>query len=305
MLSIPDAVRTRAIKQGAESWLAVLDGLVTELCADWDVRLGSVLSGGTTALVARVRCADGMPAVLKVVPPYLPFDDQVRLLERADGRGYVKVLRSRSDVRAMLLECLGDRLETTGDPESRLDVLWQLLPEAWRIPVDDYRDQGWDKAEDLARLITELWPALDRPCPERVIEHALGCAARRARAGDQVVVHGDPHPANALAVLTDRPGAVAGHVFIDPDGFLCDPAYDVGVTLRDWTAELLAAGDPVAWMEAHCAAAAEQTGIDLQAIRDWAYLERVSSGLFICQVADPDDGMRFLRTADLLLGQRT
>lgn len=305
MLPIPEIVATRAINQGAESWLGGLDDLAAELCAEWDVRVGPVLEGGTAALVVEAGCADGTPAVLKIVPPYLDFEDQVRLLEKADGHGYVKVLRSRPDVRAVLLERLGRRLETTGDAGYRLDVLWRLLPEAWRIPVDDYRGQSWDKADELARLITELWPALGRPCPERVIQEALDCAARRSGAGEQVVVHGDPHPANALRVLADRPGAVAGHVFIDPDGFLCDPAYDVGVTLRDWTTELLATDDPQGWMAARCAQAAERTGLDRRAIRDWAYLERVSSGLFICRVADPRNGMVFLRTAELLLDQRT
>ncbi|MBO0812660.1 MAG: phosphotransferase [Microlunatus sp.] len=301
MLPIPEVVRTRAINQGAQSWLAGLDELVTVLCAEWGVRLGAVLDGGTAALVATVRLADGTQAVLKVVPPYLEFLDQLRLLELAGGHGYVRVLRSRPDAGAVLLERLGARLETAGDVEFRLGVLWRLLPEAWRVPTDAYLGQSWDKAEGLGRMITELWPALGQPCPEPVIEAALGCADRRARAGDQVVVHGDPHPANALRVLAPRPGSVAGHVFIDPEGFLCDPAYDVGVTLRDWTAVLLAEADPRGWMDAHCAVAAERTGLDRQAIRDWTFLERVSSGLFICQVADPDHGIGFLRTAELLL----
>lgn len=49
-----------------------------------------------------------------------------------------------------------------------------------------------------------------------------------------------PHPANALQVKTPRVGAEAGFVFVDPDGFPCEPAYDLGVVLREWNAELLA-----------------------------------------------------------------
>lgn len=301
MLPIPEVVRTRAIKQGAESWLAELDELVAELCTEWGVRPGAVLDGGTAALVAEMTCADGTPAVLKIIPPYLTFHDQVRLLERADGHGYVKVLRSEPGVQAVLLERLGTRLETIGDADYQLDVLWQLLPAAWRVPVDDYLDQPWDQAKELAALISDLWPELDKPCPERVIEVALDCAERRAGSGDRVVVHGDPHPANALQVLADRPGAVAGHVFIDPSGFLADPAYDVGVTLRDWRAELFASPDPRGWLDDRCVRAGERTGLDAAAIRDWAYIERVSSGLFICHVADPADGLRFLQSAELLL----
>jgi streptomycin 6-kinase len=302
VLPIPDAVRTRAINQGAEAWLAGLDDVLAGLCAGWDVRPGSVMGGGTAALVVAVTCSDGTPAVIKIAPPYVGFHDQNRLLAAADGRGYVRLLRSAPDVRAMLLEGLGPRLETIGDPGFRLDVLWRLLPVAWQVPVDDHRDQTWDKAEELARMIEELWPALGGPCSRRVIERALDCAERRAGAARRVVVHGDPHPGNALRLRTNRPGAVAGYVFTDPDGFLCDPAYDVGVTLRDWSAELLAADDPREWLRVRCVAAARETGQDPRSIEDWAYLERVSSGLFVCRVADPEQGSRFLQSAELLAG---
>ena len=56
---------------------------------------------------------------------------------------------------------------------------------------------------------------------------------------DLVVVHGDPHPGNLLAVRAPRPGADTGYVFVDPDGFVADRAYDLGVALRDWSSTLL------------------------------------------------------------------
>jgi streptomycin 6-kinase len=57
------------------------------------------------------------------------------------------------------------------------------------------------------------------------------------------VVHGDPHPGNALRGVEPREGAGPGYVFVDPDGFLADPAYDLGVILRDWCDEILGADD--------------------------------------------------------------
>ncbi|HEY9293293.1 MAG TPA: aminoglycoside phosphotransferase family protein [Microlunatus sp.] len=307
MLSLPDEVRSRAVSQGAESWLAELDGVVRGLCSNWGLELGPLLEGGTAAFVALVRCADDSEAVLKVSVPQLGFQDQLRLLERADGRGYVRILRSDPGRQAALLERLGRPLaplieSTAPEPEEQLEVLTQLLPVAWQVSREPYESQSWNKAEQLATMITELWQRLDRPCPEQVIEQALECARRRAEVprDEWVVVHGDPHPGNALQVLQDRAGAVAGHVFVDPDGFLAEPAYDVGVTLRDWS-RWLVAGDPHRLMNRYCALAADRTGLDRDAIWEWAYLERVSSGLFVSSFGEHDRGRRFLDTAELLL----
>lgn len=310
MLPIPEIVRARALSQGAASWLAGLDDLVADLGARWGLELGGVLGGGTAALVLRCRCADGTPAALKVSVPECGFDDQLRLLELADGRGYVRVLRSDPDHDAALLEWLGPPLAPLigngpGDgpqPEDQLGVLGPLLRLAWRLPREDYRDQDWDKAEQLATMITSLWDKHDHPCSAAVIDRALDCASRRAAVSRDrwVVVHGDPHPGNALAVPSGRPGAVGGYVFVDPDGFLADPAYDVGVTLRDWSAWLLT-GDAKALQDRYCRVGADRTGIDQRAIAEWAYLERVSSGLFVLDVGEPDRARRFLDTAELLL----
>ena len=53
--------------------------------------------------------------------------------------------------------------------------------------------------------------------------------------------------ANATTAVC-RPSPFTGllectYVFEDPDGFLAEPAYDLGVVLRDWCTELLAARD--------------------------------------------------------------
>lgn len=309
MLAIPEIVRARAVSQGAESWLTGLDDQIHRLCSRWGLQPGEVLDGGTAALVLEVITADGTPAVLKISVPDLGFDDQLRLLELADGRGYVRVLRSDPGQGAALLERLGPPLapliENDPDgpsPEDQIGVLSRLLPVAWQLPREPYVDQDWNKAEQLARMITELWPQLDKPCSAAVIDRALDCAAKRAAVPRDhwVVVHGDPHPGNVLRVLADRPGAIGGYVFVDPDGFLADPAYDVGVTLRDWSTQL-AQGDAIALQQHYCQLAAEGTGIDRRAIEEWAYLERVSSGLFVTSFGEPDHGRRFLDTAEILL----
>jgi hypothetical protein len=84
---------------------------------------------------------------------------------------------------------------------------------------------------------------------------------------------------NALRAPDRR--SSSGWLFIDPDGFVADPAYDLGVVVRDWCRELLEATDPRARAEQLCRLAAEHGGQNEQAVWEWGYLERVSSGLFL------------------------
>ena len=96
-------------------------------------------------------------------------------------------------------------------------------------------------------------------------------------------MHGDPHPGNLLAVRSPRPGADSGYVFVDPDGFVADRAYDLGVALREWSAELLGP-DARRMAEDLCATLAERSGVDATRIWEWGFLERVSTGLYLLDV---------------------
>lgn len=133
-------------------------------------------------------------------------------------------------------------------------------------------------------------------------ERALRFAERRAAAFDLdrcVIVHGDPGLSNALQVTAARSGAESGIVFVDPDGLLADPAYDLVVVLRDWCAELLA-GDALALAHRYCGLLAAHTGIDESAIWEWGFLERVSTGLYALQLGAEDVSAPFLETAEAL-----
>jgi streptomycin 6-kinase len=287
----------RAAAQGAagQAWLDALPGLVADLCDRWALVPEEDLSGGTSAWVARVRRADGTGAVLKIALPDATSEREVAVLLAANGRGYARVLAADSDRRAVLLELLGPSLDESGlAPEQQIAALCAALRDAWRVPRGQAASEP--KAEQLAELVTRLWDELERPCPARVIDRALDCARRRAAGTERlVVVHGDPHPGNALQ------RADGTFVFVDPDGFVAGPAYDLGVVLRDWCPELLA-GDAVALADRYCGLLAGHTGIDRTAIEEWGFLERVSSGLHLLELGRPDLAAPFLETAELLAG---
>lgn len=293
---------------GAEgaAWTAALPEVLAALEREWSITIGRGLPGGSASFVARARRADGGSAVVKVALTGEGWPEQVATLERATGRGYVRLLRFDLGRRAVLLEDLGPALGSRGrSAPDQLRCLADTLAVAWQDPGETQPAPGQDKAAGLARLIRQAWDRLDHPCSVRVVDQALAYADRRSAEADRelVVVHGDPHPGNLLTVRAPRPGAETGYVFVDPDGFVADRAYDLGVALRDWSGRLLGP-DARAVAEGYCAILAERSSVDAQRIWEWGFLERVSTGLYVLDVVGAPDriGRPYLRSAERLLG---
>ena len=297
--------RVAAMGAAGASWTAALPGVLAGLERDWSITIGRGLPGGSASFVAHARREDGSAAVVKVAVTGEGWPEQVATLGRARGRGYVRLLRSDPTRRAMLLEELGPSLASRRrSVPDQLRCLADTLALAWQDPGRTRPRPGQDKASGLARLIRQAWHRLDQPCSVRVVDQALAYAERRTAEADRdlAVVHGDPHPGNLLAVPHPRPGADTGYVFVDPDGFVADRAYDLGVVLRDWSGALLGP-DARRLAEGYCAVLAEHTGIDGQRIWEWSFLERVSTGLYVLDVVrGPDRVARpYLDSAERLV----
>lgn len=307
-IEVPAIVRGKAalLGQAGQRWLADLPDTVAALERQWSFTVVEPLTGGSASFVARVRTDTGVDAVLKVGLPDEHFATEARTLAAAHGHGYARLLAHDPDRDAVLLESLGPSLADLGlPPEQAMDVLCAMLREAWQVPREGAPavTPETESAVALYRLVDRLWTQLDRPCPERVVATALRFAERRASAFDIdrcVVVHGDPHLGNAMRVTTPRTGAESGFVFVDPDGFLAAPAYDLGVVLRDWCPQLLA-GDAPSLARRYCRLLADRTGIDATEIWEWGFLERVSTGLFILECGAEDLARPYLDTAALLV----
>lgn len=306
-LRLQPLTRARVASLGAvgAAWAEALPGRLDSLATDWDLELGRSLPGGSNSYVVRVRTGDGAEAVLKVVLDDQGLADQVRVLRAADGRGYARLLRFDLARGALLLESLGDSLQAGGRcAEEQLVVLADTLGLAWQPAHLDRVPTEQDKAVGLARLVSDHWSRLVRPCPVAVRDQALRYAGLLAAAPAEslVVVHGDPHPGNALAVRRRRPGADTGYCFVDPDGFVADRAYDLGVALRDSSSTVLREG-PAA-VHAYAALLADRTGVGVERIWQWAFLERVSTGLFVLGLGSEPVARPFLASAELLLDPR-
>lgn len=298
--------RLTSLGERGAAWAEALPGLLTTLAQDWELALGPPLPGGSNSYVVRATTADGSPAVLKVVLDGAGLADQVRVLETADGRGYARLLRSDLDRQAMLLEALGDSLQSSGrSAEDQLAILAETLTVAWQPSPLDRVPMDADKAIGLAELVTDHWARLGRPCSIAVRDQALRCAEllSDAPAESLVIVHGDPHPGNALAATSPSadptPGEEQRYRFVDPDGFVADRAYDLGVAMRDFSAAVLSQGRGLA--ESYALLLAGRTGLEAERIWRWAFLERVSTGLYVLGFGSESAARPYLDSAEVLL----
>ncbi|HEU5377628.1 MAG TPA: aminoglycoside phosphotransferase family protein [Ktedonobacteraceae bacterium] len=309
---VPERVRLRAEQSSPQTrqWLKDLPGLLADLEQVWELSIGQPLSGGSAAYVAPVTTANGN-AIIKIAMPSQPgsygFQQEMETLLRADGHGYAHVFKFDFERRALLLELLGRSMqEQQLKPQQVITLLCKTLQYAWCVPpgANQTINTLEHKALALDQLIRKLWDNLEQPCSQDIISQALTFARRRLDAFDLqrcVVVHGDPHPANALLARTPRAGSESGYVFVDPEGFLCEPEYDLGVVLRGWNEELLAASDPLALAHRYCQLLARESGLNEAAIWEWGFIERVSSGLYVTAYGSSEYGQPFFRAAQCLL----
>lgn len=280
-------------------------GLIGELENNWGITVGPTLGGGSESYVAVARTHAGVDAVVKIeMPPYASFPGEVRTLAAAGGSGYVRLLDHDAETRATLQERLGPSLRGFGLPiPAQVEILCATLRLAWKVPPPAGLTSGADKARWLSDFIAATWEETNRPCSRRVIDEALAFAeARRAAFEPEtaVLVHGDAHSDNALQDPEYAPAA-ARFKLVDPDGLLAEPAYDLAIPMREWSRALLD-GDATRLGRERCAYLGCLTGVNTQAIWEWGFVERVSTGLFATSVGADQVGKEMLEVAEAWAG---
>lgn len=274
--------------------------VVAELADRWGLTPGTAFAGGTSAYVVAVTDASGRECVLKIAMPLDmnerdDFVRSVRAHELAAGRGCAQLLAHDASVPAMLLERLGPNLAELGMTVAQiLDAVTTTLRSFWRpVTVDDGLRTGPDQARWLARYIVDTWTELGEPCERAVIDQAVTLCDRRAAAFDParaVLVHGDAHGWNTLAAGTDT------YKFVDVEGLCSEPEHDLGVAMREYN-DPLVNGDTACRVRDRAAYLADRCGVDPQAVWEWGFVERVSTGLANLRDLDDTDGAVFLEVA--------
>jgi streptomycin 6-kinase len=301
-LSVTTPVRQRALANGAAGrvWLDRLPDVVSDLADRWHLQVGQTLDGGTASFVVTATDEAGRACVLKVGMP-LDTDDpdafarSVRVHQLADGRGCAQLFDHDPSTRAMLLERLGPNLHKLELPLPRvLEVIAATLQDFWRpIAADVDLPTGADKAAWLAQYIVTAWTALGRPCDRAVIVRAIALCERRASAFDQkraVLVHGDAHGWNTLQAGPGR------FKFVDPEGLRSDPEHDLSVAMREYNRPLLA-GNTARLVRQRAQLLATRCEVDADAVWEWGFIERVSTGLANLRELEDHEGEAFLEVA--------
>jgi streptomycin 6-kinase len=303
--------KARALGPAGERWLHDLPRLVDEFAGAWDLDIGPALEGGTSSFVAETTMADGTTVVLKIGVPESDaaanrFRSELLPMLLGNGHGYGRVLRHDVGRYAMLLERLGPPLYEFGLPVAeQIDIICATLQEAWRMPPAG--TELWttaDKGEWLARFIADTWERCGRPCAQATIDQALSFARTRVGAFDPataLVLHGDAHAHNTLHDPSGSTPQQMRFKFVDPDGLIGEPAYDLAIPMREFNEELRA-GDAIALGLARCSRLHDLTGADERAIWEWGFIERVSTGLLFADLGHRDDADMFLVVADAWAG---
>lgn len=270
----------------------------------WGLTLGPAYEGGTAGFVTAAIDQLDRRCVLKIAMP-LDMDEveafrrSVKVHQLANGRGCAVLHDYDESVPAMLLEQLGPNLHQLGlDLPHLLRTITTTLGDFWQpVTPDCGLPTGAEKAAWLESYIVTTWGDLGRPCTRDVIDLAVEFCAQRAVAFDpasSVLVHGDAHGWNTVAA------GPSGYRFVDPEGIVSERAHDLGVPMREYNEPLLA-GDTKQLVRERAELLAEWADVDPQAVWQWGYIERVSTGLAGVRDFEDDSGRMMLEVAERCL----
>jgi streptomycin 6-kinase len=297
--AVAEAERRRSVSdRDLSASVQHFSAIVRSVCREWGLTVEQWLQGGAGTPPLAVRRADGSPAVLKIAEPGAQ-DVAVRVLRAGSGRSYATVLAWDADRGALLLERLGHDLWAEASTLSdQGQVLVPLLREAWRVPLACGRPFQ-SKASGLLAILADLgsrYGTHHQDVLAVATEYAKGLAASETA---EVVCHGDPHAGNVL-----RHGE--GWALIDPDGFIGERAYDLGVVMRDacrqiTAAEALQPGSARRLLLEDCRRLAEPVNVDPERVWRWGFVERVTTGLYLRWHGHTREAATFMNTANLLV----
>ena len=277
-----------------ESWLRALPEILARVCRKWNLESVSAVSGLSFHFVARVRRADGNPAVVKIGYDKQQILREARWLSHLGGHGSVHLFASEPDLGALLIEELSPGTELpVADDEEATRVIAALIRRVTRTagPVPAF--------PTVADWFGDLGGYLERLGGRGPIDAGLVGAAERtwrklnSTATEVRLLHGDLHHGNVLAAEREP------WLVIDPKGVVGDPAYEPAVML--WNSHAgVGARDAADRLAARLDILAEMLCHDRRRMAAWGFAQAVLSACWSACVGLDRDRERALATARLL-----
>lgn len=303
---VPDIVKKKAVSLGdvGKKWLNNIGTLIALLEHKWNVKVIRSLSGGSESFVAEVVTIGNNKAIMKVVMPSVEgnsvFEQQITALKLANGKGYVRLIDYDLKNRAMLVEKLGKPLSQFNYSSMiQMEIMCELLMQTWTVIEQEKTNLQSSKSliTWFSTFIVNLWLKLNKPCEKNIIDKSLSYLENRSSVlelQNEVLVHGDAHNGNILQVETSS-DSESMFKFIDPDGLIAEPAYDLGVLMREWADELVV--NPVEIGYKRSIFLGELTNVEPVSIREWGYIQVVATGLLLIKIGEKTQGMQLLDIA--------
>ena len=288
--------------EDGRAWLERLPGLVRELRAEWELRLGRPYFGGHGAWVAPATCADGSRAVLKIGYPHREARAEADGLRLWDGRGAIRLLRADEERTAYLLELCdpGEKLATSEHipAEERLLIAADVLRTLW-LPADVAagtriesvaEQMGW-WADTAEGRFGALAPGTDLGLVRTGINLLRSLPADAART---VLLHGDFNPGNVLSA------ARAPWLAIDAKPLTGDPAFDPWPLLEQIDDPFAHGSRAAKVIEGRGRLLADALGLDVARILAWGVAKRVEMAVSAASEGDHEGCAEVLDQAGLL-----
>ncbi|QES47948.1 kinase [Streptomyces venezuelae] len=255
-----------------EDWLARLPGLAEEALARRGVQAQRVQApGGRSSLVILVRFPDGTPAALKLAPPGARPDRELAALAHWGGFGAVRLLDTRHEDGALLLERLQPEVSLRSLPEAK--ALLEASGTIRRLWVAPPAGHGFESVAER----TERQSAGLKAAPAELLALAGTALELRdelaAAAPEELLLHGNFRQGKVLA------GERAPWLTVGPEPLVGERAYDLARLVRDRLEDQVASSAGPAGARRRVNRLADSLDVDRDRLRGWTLFRAVESGL--------------------------
>ncbi|MCB5182033.1 aminoglycoside phosphotransferase family protein [Streptomyces antimicrobicus] len=252
-------------------WLERLPRLAQEAAARRGVAvLRAQAPGGRSSLVLLVAYPDGTPAVLKLAPPSAGPALEQAALAHWGGFGAVRLLDTRHDDGALLLERLQPEVSLRSLPETKAVLeAAGTIRRLWVAPAPGHPFES--VADRTARQALAMAEADETAQP--LVRVALAIREElTALPGEEFLLHGNFRQGKVLA------GTRAPWLTVGPEPLVGERAYDLARLVRDRLEDQVASSAGAAGARRRVNRLADSLELDRDRLRGWTLFRAVESG---------------------------